>query len=130
MTMSVVLRNCRELRPIYEVSHGEYGYVSLQISPRANRDSARMAEEVEDLYYRLKHELGGTPNTVFKIPGYSSAGLDAVRRLTSKGIGCTITVNCSVDQNLAFGEIIEKGKPGSRFWWSWAEDWTTRFAKN
>lgn len=108
MTMSVVLRNCRELRPIYEASHGEYGYVSLQINPRANRDSARMAEEVEDLYYRLKHELGGTPNTVFKIPA-TRAGLDAARRLTSQGIGCTITVNCSVDQNLAFGEIIEKG---------------------
>jgi transaldolase len=108
MTMSVVLRNCRELRPIYEASHGEYGYVSLQINPRANRDSARMAEEVEDLYYRLKHELGGTPNTVFKIPA-THAGLDAVRRLTSQGIGCTITVNCSVDQNIAFGEIIEQG---------------------
>ena len=49
MTMSVVLRNCRELRPIYEASHGEYGYVSLQISPRANRDAARMVEEVEGL---------------------------------------------------------------------------------
>jgi transaldolase len=106
--MSVVLQNCRELRPIYEISKGKYGYVSLQINPRANQDSTRMAEEVESLYERLTQELSGTPNTVFKIPG-TKAGLDTVRRLTSKGIGCTITVNCSVDQNLAFGEIVEQG---------------------
>jgi transaldolase len=109
MTMSVVLQNCRELRPIYEATHGKYGYVSLQINPRANRDAARMAEEVEDLYARLTRELGGTPNTVFKIPA-TKAGLEAVRRLTSQGIGCTITVNCSVDQNLAFAEVIEQGR--------------------
>jgi len=109
MTMSVVLQNCRELRPIFETTKGKYGYVSLQINPRANRDSTRMAEEVEALYERLTRELNGTPNTVFKIPG-TKAGLDTVRRLTSQGIGCTITVNCSVDQNLAFGEIIEQGR--------------------
>ncbi|MGD0663859.1 MAG: transaldolase family protein, partial [Syntrophorhabdales bacterium] len=108
MTMSVVLQNCRELRPIYEATKGKYGYVSLQINPRANRDSARMAEEVEGLYERLTRELNGTPNTVFKVPA-TKAGLDTVRRLTSKGIGCTITVNCSVDQNLAYAEVIEQG---------------------
>jgi transaldolase len=73
-----------------------------------------MAEEVEDLYERLTQELKGTPNTVFKIPG-TKAGLETVRRLTSKGIGCTVTVNCSVDQNLAFGEIIEQGSAGISF---------------
>jgi transaldolase len=108
MTMSVVLQNCRELRPIYEISNGEFGYVSLQINPRANRDPSRMVEEVEDLHARLTRELSGTPNVLFKIPG-TKAGLDTVRRLTSKGIGCTVTVNCSVDQNLAFGDIIEEG---------------------
>ena len=108
MTKSVVLQNCRELRPIYQATKGKYGYVSLQINPRANRESTRMAEEVEGLYERLTQELKGTPNTVFKVPA-TKAGLDTVRRLTSKGIGCTITVNCSVDQNLAFGEAIEQG---------------------
>ena len=108
MTMSVVLENCRELRPIYEATKGAYGYVSLQINPRANREASRMAEEVEDLYDRLTQELHGPPNAVFKIPA-TRAGLEAVRRLTSKGIGCTVTVNCSVDQNLAFGEVIEQG---------------------
>jgi transaldolase len=67
-----------------------------------------MAEEVEGLHERLTRELNGRPNTVFKIPG-TKAGLDAVRRLTSKGIGCTITVSFSVDQSLAFADAIEQG---------------------
>jgi transaldolase len=108
MTMAVVLRNCREFRPIYQATGGTFGYVKLQVNPRASHDSIRMAEEAEDLYERLKRELNGNPNVVFKIPGVR-AGLDSVRRLTSKGIPCTVTVNFSVAQNLAFAEVIEQG---------------------
>jgi transaldolase len=108
MTMAVVLQNCREFRPIYEATKGRFGYVKLQVSPRASREAMRMAEEVEHLYERLTSELNGRPNVVFKIPG-TKAGLDAVRRLTSRGIPCTITVNFSVAQNLAFAEVIEQG---------------------
>ena len=108
MTMSVVLEECQELRPVWKATGGHYGYVSLQVNPRASEDAGRMAEEVEDLYHRLTRELGGTPNTVFKIPG-TRAGLDAVRRVTAKGIGVNITLNASVSQQLAFAEIIEQG---------------------
>ena len=108
MTMRVVLEVCREMRPIYLATDARYGYVSLQINPRANDDPARMADEVERLYERLRVELGGTPNTVFKIPA-THAGLEAVGRLTSTGIGVNVTVNASVDQHLAFGEVIEQG---------------------
>jgi transaldolase len=108
MTMNVVLDECRELRPIWQATDGRYGSVSLQIDPRANDDSGRMVEEVQDLHARLERELGGSPNTRFKIPG-TRAGLDAVRRLTDQGIGVTVTVNASVDQQLAFGEVIEHG---------------------
>jgi transaldolase len=108
MTMSVVLEACNEMRPIYLATDGRYGYVSLQINPRANDDPAQMADEVQDLYERLGVELGGTPNTVFKIPA-TRAGLDAVGRITAAGIGVNVTVNASVDQHLAFGEVIERG---------------------
>lgn len=47
---------------------------------------------------------------MFKIPG-TRAGLDAVRRLTRGGIPVTVTVNASVDQQLAFGEAIEGSAP-------------------
>lgn len=108
MTMSVALAACRELRPLWQASDGRYGHVSLQVDPSANDDAGRMAEEAEELFGRLRTELGGEPNTRFKIPG-TAAGLEAVRRLTAKGIGVTVTINASVDQQLAFAEVIEAG---------------------
>jgi transaldolase len=45
---------------------------------------------------------------VFKIPA-THAGLEAVGRLTAAGIGVNVTVNASVDQHLAFAEVIERG---------------------
>jgi len=108
MTMNVVLDECRELRPIWRATNGQYGNVSLQINPRANEDADRMVAEARDIHERLSVELGGIPNTRFKIPG-TRAGLDAVRRLTSERIGVTVTVNASVDQQLAFAEVIEEG---------------------
>ena len=108
LTMEVVLQNCRELRPIYKASQGKYGYANLQINPRHSDDAVKMAEEIEWLYEKLTQALGGTPNVVFKIPG-TRAALDTAKRVTGKGIGVTVTVSFSVDQHLAFAEIIEQG---------------------
>ena len=108
MTMNVVLDECRELRPIWRATEGRYGNVSLQVDPRTNDDAGRMVEEVQELHGRLGAALGGPPNTRYKIPG-TRAGLEAVRRLTGEGIGVTVTVNASVDQQLAFADVIEAG---------------------
>jgi transaldolase len=108
MTLSVVLDECRELLPIFRATDGRFGRVSLQISPRSNSDAVLMASEARDLYARLGDELGDPPNTLFKIPG-TSAGLEAVRLLTAEGIGVTVTVSASVDQVLAFADVIEQG---------------------
>ncbi|HSV30839.1 MAG TPA: transaldolase family protein [Atribacteraceae bacterium] len=109
MTMHVVLANCREIRPIYETTGGEYGYVSLQVNPKNYTDANSMALEAETLYVQLKDQLEGTPNVVFKVPA-TKAGLEVVRRLTIQGIGVNVTVNFAVAQEMAFGDIIEKGK--------------------
>ncbi|MDK2800984.1 MAG: transaldolase [Clostridiales bacterium] len=108
LTMKVVLENCKELRPIFEASEEKFGYVSLQINPKNYNDAVKMAEEIEFLYEELKKELNGTPNVVFKVPG-TKASLDTVKRVTAKGIGVNITVSFSVDQHLAFAEVIEQG---------------------
>jgi len=109
MTMEVVLRNCREMRPIFESTGGRYGYVCLQINPKNCTDSREMAEEAEILYAELSRELKGAPNTSFKVPG-TRAGLATAERLTAKGISVTITASASVSQILRFGEVIEKGR--------------------
>jgi transaldolase len=108
MTMQVVLKNCREIRPVYEASEGKYGYISLQVNPKNSTDSNKMVEEVKFLYEQLRKELKGTPNVVFKLPG-TEAALEAAKRLTADGIGVNITLCFSVDQHKAFAEVIEKG---------------------
>lgn len=108
MTMQVVLKNCREMWPIYEISNGEYGYVSLQVNPKNYTDADGMVAEAEMLYDQLAKELGGTPNVVFKAPA-TKACVEAVRRLTKKGIGVNVTVNFAAAQEIAFAEAIEEG---------------------
>ncbi len=108
MTMQVVLANCREIRPIYEATGGEYGYVSLQVNPKNFTDAQGMVSEAEMLYTQLKRELEGTPNVVFKVPA-TKAGIEVVNKLTEQGIGVNVTVNFAVAQEMAFGEAIERG---------------------
>jgi transaldolase len=108
MTMQVVLKNCREMWPIYELTKGEHGYVSLQVNPKNYTDADGMVKEAEMLYEQLTKELCGTPNVVFKVPG-TKACIDAVRRLTKKGIGVNVTVNFAAAQEIAFAEAIEEG---------------------
>jgi len=114
MTMQVVLENCKEIKPIYDVTNGKYGYVSLQVNPKNFTDAKGMIDESEALYEQLEKELGGAPNVVFKVPA-TKAGIEVVERLTEQGIGVNVTVNFAVSQELAFAEAIEKGNAKMSF---------------
>ncbi|MFC2159268.1 transaldolase family protein [Actinomycetota bacterium] len=107
-TIDIVLKNARELFPIFKASNEKYGYVSLQMNPNLYNDSIKMAEEVETIYEYITRSLNHKPNIIFKVPGTKAAIITA-GRLTSKGIGVNITLSCSIDQHLAFAEVIEKG---------------------
>ncbi len=107
MTIQVVLENARLLRPIWEITDGDLGYVSLQLNPKEAENSETMVDEAIWVYEQLEEELGGTPNTVFKVPG-TLAGIDAARQLTSKAMGVNVTVNFALPQQIAFAGVIEK----------------------
>lgn len=108
VTMAVVQDNCRLLRDIFLVTEGREGYVSLQVNPKNHDDSEQMVSEAKNLYAYLQTRLGGVPNVVFKLPA-TAAGKRAAERLTSEGIGVTITVEFSVFQALGFAEVLNKG---------------------
>ncbi len=109
ITMAVVEENCRLLRDIFLVTEGSEGYVSLQVNPKNHDDHDQMVTEAENLYTYLEKRLGGVSNVVFKLPA-TAAGKLAAEKLTSKGIGVTITVEFSVFQALGFAEVLNKGK--------------------
>jgi transaldolase len=108
ITTSVVERNCRLLRPIFLLSEGKQGYVSLQVNPKAHSDSDKMVKEAVFIYKELEKRLGGVPNVVIKVPS-TQAGLEAAKKLTSRGIGVTVTLTFSLFQSIPFAQVLQKG---------------------
>jgi len=109
-TLEVVLVNMKLLRPIFLLTEGRMGCVSLQVNPKKHGDAQAMITDVCSIYDELKAKLdGGVPNVVFKLPA-TLAGLEACRAVTSRGIGVNITVNFGMFQQLRFAEAIREGQ--------------------
>lgn len=109
ISMAIVKENCLLLRDIFLVTEGRQGYVSLQVNPKNNNDVGRMVVEAEKLYLEMERQLSGVPNVVFKLPA-TAAGKYAAEKLTSQGIGVTITVAFSVSQTLVFAEALMESR--------------------
>lgn len=109
LTISVVERNCRLLRPIFLLTGGKRGYVSLQVNPRAHGDWRKMASDATAIYQEIGRRLGGVPNVVIKVPS-TAAGLRAAEELTGRGIGVTITLTFSLFQALRFAPVLANGQ--------------------
>lgn len=108
-TLEVVLANMRLLRPIFLLTAGKKGYVSLQVNPKKHGDAKTMIADATAIYAELTSRLvGGIPNVVFKLPA-TKAGLEACRNLTSRGMGVNITVNFAMFQQLPFAQAISEG---------------------
>ena len=109
VTVEIVLTNMRRLRPIFLLTEGRMGCVSLQVNPKSHDDAEAMLRDAAAMYAELERRLdGGVPNVVFKLPG-TDAGLRACRSLTGAGIGVTITVNFGLFQHLPFAAAISEG---------------------
>lgn len=106
MTIAVVLYNARLLRPIWELTGGQMGYCSLQLSPKMAFDSEAMITEGKWVWEQLTCGLDGIPNCVFKLPG-TKAGIAAAQELTNCGMGVNVTVNFALPQQIAFAAAIE-----------------------
>ncbi len=106
MTIKVVVQNAKLMRPVWEMCDRKLGLVSLQLSPKTAFDADVMIEGAVGIYDQLGMELGGVPNTVFKVPG-TKAGITVAEELTKRGIGVNVTVNYSLPQQIAFAGAIE-----------------------
>jgi hypothetical protein len=108
-TLEIVLANMHLLRPVFLITEGEMGCVSLQVNPKKHGDAQTMISEVLSIYEELEAKLdNGVPNVVFKLPA-TLAGLRACREVTRHGIGVNITVNFGMFQQLRFAEAIQAG---------------------
>src|SRR5215510_11239954 len=74
------------LRPTYDRTNGEDGFVSLEVSPKLAHDTVGTIEEARQLW-----SLVDRPNSMIKVPA-TDEGLPAIQQLTGEGINVNITL--------------------------------------
>jgi transaldolase len=111
------IRNaCDIFRPIYDLSDGADGFVSIEVSP----DLARIAEGTRDATRRLWKSVD-RPNLMVKIPGTIEC-VPVIREMLAEGININITLLFSIDAYErvanayidAIEERVTNGKPVDR----------------
>lgn len=111
-----IRRACDVLRPVYDETDGNDGYVSMEVSPHLARDRDGTLEEAR----RFRKEID-RDNVMIKIPG-TPEGMDAIAQATAEGINVNVTLLFSVEmyQQAAFAYMrgleqrVEAGQPIDR----------------
>jgi transaldolase / glucose-6-phosphate isomerase len=78
------------LRPVYERTNGDDGYISLEVSPLLAYDTDNTISEAKRLF-----KLVDRPNVMIKIPG-TPQGLPAIEEAIAAGINVNVTLLFSV----------------------------------
>lgn len=74
------------LRPTYDRTNGQDGFVSLEVSPRLAHDTVGSIEEARQL-----RSLVDRPNAMIKVPA-TLEGIPAIQQLIGEGINVNITL--------------------------------------
>jgi transaldolase len=77
---------CDVLRPVYDASAGDDGFVSLEVSPYLAHDTFGTMQEARRL-----HSAVDRPNVFIKIPG-TPAGIPAIEEMLYEGVPVNITL--------------------------------------
>ncbi|HEX2024209.1 MAG TPA: transaldolase [Acidimicrobiales bacterium] len=98
LTTSDVSRALELLRPLYDISDGGDGFVSLELSPALAADTEASVTDALRLHERINR-----PNLLVKIPG-TAEGVPAVERVIAAGRSVNVTLIFSLDR---YAEVIE-----------------------
>ncbi len=98
------------LRPVYDSSQRNYGYVSLEVSPLLAHDTEGTIEEARRLWKAV-----GRPNLMVKVPG-TTEGIPAIAELISEGININVTLLFAQEMYEAAAEAYIAG----------LEEWVSR----
>ncbi len=92
ITTEDVRRACDVLRPVYDATDGQDGRVSIEVDPRAARDTPGTVEAARRLWTCVDR-----PNVLIKIPA-TVEGLPAIAQALSEGINVNVTLIFSLDR--------------------------------
>ncbi|MFX4292044.1 transaldolase [Streptomyces bohaiensis] len=92
ITTADVRDACDVLHPVFEVTGGRDGRVSIEVDPRVAHDAEATAAEAKQLAW-----LVDRPNTLIKIPA-TRAGLPAITETVAQGISVNVTLIFSLER--------------------------------
>ncbi|NHN89237.1 bifunctional transaldolase/phosoglucose isomerase [Acetobacter conturbans] len=91
------------LKPVFDRTKGEDGYVSFEVSPYLARDTEATIEEAGRLWHTVSE-----PNLMIKIPA-TKEGLPAIHRKIADGVNINVTLLFSLDMYKAVVEAWISG---------------------
>lgn len=86
------------LRPIYDRTHGQDGFVSIEVSPHLAHDTQATLAEVRRFWRTIDR-----PNLMVKIPS-TRAGVPAIYQALSEGVNINITLIFSIEN---YRQVVE-----------------------
>jgi len=89
---------CDVFRPVYDITDGVDGRVSIEVDPRIARDTAKTIAEARALWW-----LVDRPNLFIKIPA-TLEGLPAITAALAEGISINVTLIFSLER---YGQVID-----------------------
>jgi transaldolase len=92
LALDDVRRAAHLLRPAYEHSRGDDGFVSFECTPDLADDTEATIAQATSLWQRLAQ-----PNVMIKVPG-TAAGLPAIEYLTRRGVNVNVTLLFSIER--------------------------------
>lgn len=90
-------------RPLYNLTKGGDGYVSLEVSPYLANDTEKTIQEARRLWERVNR-----PNLMIKIPA-TQEGLPAIRKSIAGGINVNVTLIFSLERYAAVMDAYMAG---------------------
>ena len=91
------------LRPVFDATQGDDGYVSLEVSPHLAHDTEKTISEAKRL-----RGLVNRPNLMVKVPA-TPAGIPAIEELIADGININVTLMFSMSHYEAVARAYVKG---------------------
>ncbi|MCB2155924.1 transaldolase [bacterium] len=91
MVLNDIQRALDILRPVYNRTGGDDGFVSLEVPPRFGHDEEGTVEEAVRLFEKIDR-----PNLMIKVPS-TPAGIAAFERLTALGVNVNVTLMFSLE---------------------------------
>ena len=91
------------LRPVYDSSNGDDGYVSLEVSPHLAHDTQGTIREAKRLRAAVDR-----PNLMIKVPA-TPAGIPAIEQLIAEGLSINVTLMFSMRHYESVARAYVKG---------------------